>query len=426
MSRLAILGGTPVNSEPLAPFNKIGDEELRAVEEVVRSGVLSGFVATSGEGFDGGPAVQELERRWCALFGVGHSVTVNSATSGLIAAMGAVGVGPGDEVIVPPYTMSATVMAPLFYGGIPVFVDIDPDTYCLDAELVRAAITPKTRAIIAVNLFGLPAALAQLRALSVEHGLYLVEDNAQAPLATENGRYAGTVGHIGVFSLNRHKHIQSGEGGVCTTDDDALALRLRLIRNHGEVAAEELDVADLTNLIGFNFRLTELCAAVAVRQLDKLAEIVDERVAYAHRLSAGLSGIQGFTPPHVPEARRHVFYSWAGRYDEREIGVRRAIFAEALKAEGFPAYEAYIRPLYLLPAFRYRVAIGRDGFPFNLTERAYGPGLCPVCERLYDSELLGFPICSYALSTVEIDRMIEAFHKVHEHRDALHGLNAAG
>ncbi len=272
---------------------------------------------------------------------------------------------------------------------------------------------------------GLPAALTELRTLANEHDIYLVEDNAQAPLATENGRYGGTVGHIGVFSLNRHKHIQSGEGGVCTTDVDALALRLRMIRNHGEVAAEDFGVADLTNLIGFNFRLTELCAAVAVRQLDKLAEIVDQRVAYARRLSAGLSGIQGFTPPHVPEGRRHVFYSWAGRYDEREIGVPRATFASALKAEGFPASEAYMRPLYLLPAFRHRVAIGRDGFPFNLTDRKYGPGLCPVCEQLYDSELLGFPICAYALATDEIDRLLEAFHKVHENRDTLYGLNTA-
>src|SRR5262249_5209652 len=157
--------------------------------------------------------------------------SINSATSGLMAAMGAAGISPGDEVIMPPFTMSATAMAPLTYGGIPVFVDIEPDTFCLDLDAVRAAIGARTRAVLAVNLFGHPARLHELRALCDEHGLKLIEDNAQAMLAEEHGRYAGTIGHIGVFSLNYHKHIHSGEGGICTTDDERLARRLQQIRN---------------------------------------------------------------------------------------------------------------------------------------------------------------------------------------------------
>jgi dTDP-4-amino-4,6-dideoxygalactose transaminase len=202
MSQLAIRGGTPAVTRPLKPYASIGEEERLAVDQVMRDGVLSGYIGAWGEAFDGGPVVRRFETEFARVFGAVHAVAVNSNTSGLIAAMGAAGISPGDEVILPPTTMSATAMAPIFYGGIPVFADLEPETYCLDVEKVRAVITPKTRAIIAVNIFGHPARLAELRALADEHDLVLVEDNAQAPLGREGGRFTGTKGHIGVFSLN--------------------------------------------------------------------------------------------------------------------------------------------------------------------------------------------------------------------------------
>lgn len=419
MTKLAIMGGTPVLREPPPPFNTITTDEVEAVSKIVASGLMSGYIATSDEGFEGGPAAQSLEKQWATAFSIDHAIAINSATSGLVAAIGAIGISPGDEVIVPPYTMSATAMAPLAYGGIPVFVDIDPETYCFTARAVAAAITPRTRAILAVNLFGLPTELIELRALADKHGIHLIEDNAQAPLAKQNGRLAGTIGHIGVFSLNRHKHIQTGEGGMCVTADQDLALRLRLIRNHGEVAVRNFGVDDITNLIGFNLRITEMAAAVGSVQLRKLPTIVDESIRHAKRLSAGLTGLAGFTPPHVPDGRVHVYYSWAGRYDESSMGVPRHIFAQALQAEGFSAYEGYVEPLYMLPAFQRRLAIGRDGFPFTLTDRVYQPGLCPNCEALYASELLGYPLCAYLLSDNIVDQLIEAFRKVHTQREQL-------
>ncbi|MEQ9447507.1 MAG: DegT/DnrJ/EryC1/StrS family aminotransferase, partial [Rhodospirillaceae bacterium] len=297
MEELAILGGAPAVREPLRAYRSIGDEETAAVAKVMETGLLSGFVGALCPEFNGGDEVRAFEHEWAADFAVRHAVTVNSNTSGLIAALGAVGIGPGDEVIVPPYSMSATVMAPLFYGGIPVFADIEADYFCLDVEQVEAAITPKTKAILAVNLFGLPADLSRLKALADERGLYLIEDNAQAPLATQNGVFAGTIGHIGVFSLNYHKHIHTGEGGVCTTNDDRLADRLRMIRNHGENVADELGGGDYTNLIGFNFRMTELSAAIGRIQLKKAKTLVQRRVEIAERLSAELSSLDGLTPP---------------------------------------------------------------------------------------------------------------------------------
>lgn len=159
-------------SAPLPAYSTLGEEEVQAVVDVMRSGCLSGFYGSWGEQFMGGPVVQRFEAGWAARFGVAHAVSMNSATSGLYAAMGAIGLQPGDEVIVPPYTMSATALAPLVYGGIPVFADIEPDMFCLDPAAVRAALSSRTRAILAVNLFGHPARLAELRAIADEHDLY--------------------------------------------------------------------------------------------------------------------------------------------------------------------------------------------------------------------------------------------------------------
>lgn len=419
MSTLALLGGRPAIETPLTPYRSIGEEERVAVDAVMRTGHLSGYVGAWCDAFDGGPVVRDFEERFAAKFKSSHAIAVNSNTSGLIAAMGAAGVSPGDEVIVPPTTMSASAMAPLIYGGIPVFVDIEPDTFCLDVAKVRDAITPRTRAILVVNIFGQPAALLELRVLADAHGLVLVEDNAQGPLAMQAGRYAGTIGHIGVFSLNYHKHIHTGEGGVCCTDDERLARRLRMIRNHAENVTDELADGDLVNLVGFNFRLTEMQAAVGVAQLEKVDRVVDEREAVANRFSRELAAFPGIIPPKVRDDCRHVYYVWTARYDERVAGVPRDLFAKALAAEGVPTSVGYVAPLYLLPIFQKRIAIGRDGFPFTLTNRSYGKGLCPVAERMHEKEFLELHICSWAFDDAEIQSVIGAFAKVYDNRHAL-------
>jgi len=423
MSNLAILGGGPARTGSLRPYRAIGPPEVQAVTRVAESGQLSGFYGSIGPQFLGGPVVRQFERAWQERFGVRHAVSVNSATSGLCAAMGAIGVSPGDEVIVPAYTMSATVVAPLIYGGIPVFTDIDRETFTLDLTAVEAAITPRTRAISVVNLFGQPARLRTLRELADRRKIMLIEDNAHGPLAAEYGRYAGTIGHIGIFSLNYHKHIHTGEGGICVTDDDALAERLQLIRNHAESVVEASGVTELTNMVGFNYRLSELSAAVGIEQLREAETHVARREHVGRRLTEGVAGLDGLHPPCAREGCRHVYYVWALRVDPDRLGATRAQFSRALAAEGFPHFCGYVAPLYRLPLFRKRIAIGRDGFPFNLSEVRYNDGLCPVTEVLHERELIGFEACAYELDDADIDQLVAAIRKVHAARDQLRKLN---
>lgn len=422
MANLAILGG-PKSVPSLTPYSSLGEEETQAVLRVMKGGCLSRFLGAWGDDFMGGEEILKLEAAWSKKFASSFAVSVNSATSGLYVAVGAVGVGPGDEVIVPPYTMSATAMAPLVYGGIPVFADIEEETFCIDPREVEKKISPRTKAIIAVNLFGHPAKLTELRALADKHGIKLIEDNAQGPLATENGKYAGTIGHIGVFSLNYHKHIHSGEGGICTTDDKELALKMQMIRNHAENAVEPAGVQDMTNLVGYNYRLSELAAAIASEQLAKGDKLVAEREKIATTLTRELSALPGLTPPAVRDNCRHVYYTWCAKYDANVVGVSRKVFADALKAEGVPVFEGYVKPLYWLPIFQKRIALGNQGFPFNLSKVTYEKGLCPVVERMHVRELLGFGVCSYALPDNELTQVIAAIKKVYESRHQLAALS---
>ncbi|QNM98500.1 DegT/DnrJ/EryC1/StrS family aminotransferase [Chitinimonas koreensis] len=428
MERLALLGGQPVRSAPLPQYRTIGEEEKQAVMAVLDSGVLSQFLGTWSMDFYGGQRVQALERAWEAFFGTAHAVSLNSATSGLFAAVGAAGVGPGDEVIVSPYTMSASAVAAVVYGGIPVFADIDPDHFCLTPATIRPLITPRTRAIIVVDLFGYPADIPAIVALAREHGIVVIEDNAQGPGARRDGRYAGSRADMAVFSLNYHKTIHSGEGGVVTTDDARLAERLQLIRNHAEVVVQQKspDIAaeELVNLVGYNYRMTEIEAAIAAEQLKKLPALVAARQANAARLAAAIEGLPGLTPPRPGAEVEHGWYVFPFKYDAAATGVPRAKVAAALRAEGFPVGEGYVKPLYTQPIYRKGIALGRDGFPFAQARAAgtlpdYGSALCPVTERMHAAELLTGDFCHAGWSTADLDQLIAAFRKVFGQLDAL-------
>ncbi len=423
MAKLAINGGAPVRSTPFPQYVTIGEEEKRAVMEVLDSTVLSKFLGTWSPDFYGGPRVQKLEREWAEYFGIHHAVSVNSATSGLYAAVGAAGIGPGDEVIVSPYTMTASATAALVYGGIPVFADIDPETFCLSPASIRERITPRTKAIIVVDIFGHPAEMNEIMQIAREHHLVVIEDAAQAPGAHYHGRNAGTLADMGVFSLNYHKTIHCGEGGVVVTNSDEFAERLQLIRNHGEVVVKKKGVTNLVNMVGFNYRMTEIEAAIASEQLKKLESLVAPRIEAAEFLTRELSGLPGLTPPTVRPNVRHGYYIYVMKYDALATGVSREVFAKALRAEGIPLGEGYVEPIYLQPMYQQRIAFGKGGFPFTYPGYQgvlnYEKGLCPVTERMHFKELLHGDFCHAGMMRQDLEDIVCAFRKVSKNTSEL-------
>lgn len=438
MAKLAINGGEPVRAKGnLFPaYNPIGKEEEEAAVRVVRSGALSKFIGAwdpKEPQFYGGHEILAFEKEWAAKFGVKHAVSMNSATSGLIAAIGALGIEPGDEVIVSPYSMCISATAPLFYGAVPVFADIEPEYFCLDPTSVEAAITERTKAILVVDLFGQSHDVDAINAIAKKHDLKVIADSAQIPGGMYKEKHAGTLSDIGVYSLNFHKHIHTGEGSLVVTNDDTLAERLQLIRNHAEAVVEDKGVSNLVNMVGHNFRLTELQAAIGREQLKKLDALVEERLKNCTYIEERCADMPGFRPALARPDVRHVYYMQPFLYDEAETGVSRTKFLSAVKAELTPSHlqeeegvlmgGGYVKPIYLLPIFQKQIAFGSHGFPFRSEfykgVARYEKGMCPVVERLHEGELITNDLMRPGMAQQDLDDVIDAFHKVYEHREEL-------
>jgi perosamine synthetase len=423
--KLALHGGTPVILEPFPPYRSLGAEEIEAANRVLKTGVLSAYIGAPGGGFMGGPEVRALESEAATYFGARHAIAVNSWTSGLIAAVGAIGTEPGDEIIVTPWTMAASATAIVHWNAIPVFADIDAETFNLDPEAVEAAVTPRTRAIMAVDIFGQSADMDGLRALAGRHNLKLLSDTAQAPGAKYKDRYAGTLADIGGYSLNYHKHIHCGEGGILVTDDDRYAQRLRLIRNHAEAVIKSDDPAELSNMIGYNFRLGEIESAISREQLRKLASKVASRQRAAEQIAAGLSGLSGLVLPKVSRDCTHFYYVFGMRLEAERTGVSRAAIVAALRAEGVTGLGSGYQNVHRLPMFEHGIAYGTKGFPWvgtggSPTRRA-STRSCPVAERLHEQEFFFLNICAHEYTPAQSELVIGAFRKVWANLQSLSG-----
>lgn len=430
MSQLAIKGGKPVRaqSDLFPAYNTIGQEEIDAVTEVLRSGNLSQFLGVWSADFLGGPMVRKFEEKWCEAIGVDHAVSVNSNTSGLFASVGALGLGPGDEVIVSPYTMTASAIAPVVYGAIPVFADIHPDTFCLDPESVREKVTPRTKAIIIVHILGHPADMDAIMAIAKEFDLRVIEDCAQTPKGKYKGKYLGTIGDLGVFSLNYHKHIHTGEGGVVVTNNKQLAERVQLIRNHAENVVEAKGVTEITNMIGYNYRMTEIEAAIGIQQLKKVDDLIEQRLENVKVINDAIGSLPGFTPqPYVDETSLHTYYIQPFKYDRGVLGIHRNDFVAAIKAEiptsklreAAPLIGAgYVRPLYLQPIYQQRAAFAFTNDKFK-SDVDYSKGICPVTEKMHFEELITTEFMRPGMTRKDIEDVIRAFEKVVKYRHEL-------
>ncbi len=430
MPKLAINGGQPVRKKLFPAYKVIGDEEKKAVIKTLDSGILSKYLGCWHKDFYGGPEIRFLEKEWAKYFKVKHAIAVNSCTSGLIAAVGAAGISPGDEVIVSPYSMVISATAPLWYGGIPVFADIEEEYFCLEPRSVEKKITKKTKAIIVVDIFGQPYNADAINAIAKKHNLAVIEDCAQAPGVKYKGKYAGTLGDIGIYSLNYHKHIHTGEGGIIVTNNDDLANRARLISNHAEAVVEEKGVKNLVNMIGQNFRLTELQAAIAREQLKKLKRLLKERIANCKYIADKLSKISGIRAPKIRAGAEHAYYLQPFLFDEKIVGLSRNKFINAVAAE-LPVAElresegkriecGYVKPIYLMPIFQKRIAFGKDGYPFNLSNSLnYNKGICPVAERMHEKELFHHDYMRPPATKDDLDDVTRAFEKVYEYRNEL-------
>lgn len=406
-----------VRTKSFPTYNPIGEEEVQAAASVVRTGMLSDFLGRHSEKFGGGKYVMELEKQWAEYHQVKHAISFNSATSALVAGLGALEICPGDEVLVIGYSMCISATAPLFYDAIPVFVDIEEDCYCMDPEKIISKITPRTKAILPVDLFGQSSDMVKINDIANRYGLKVLSDASHVPGCRYNGGFAGTFADIGVFSLNQHKIIHCGEGGIAVTNDDELALRLRLIRNHGEAVVDDMGYENLVNMLGGNFRMTEVEAAIALEQLKKLPKLLECRIDLANYLTEKLAKLEFLTVPKVREGSAHVYYLYPLRYNEKAAGMEREQYVQNVRDLGIPLYRlagGYIKPLYLEPIFRQGEQF-KNGYPYRLlpenAQPDYRKGICPVTEKFFEKEFIVTAYNYPPLTTVDMDDIIKAFTK---------------
>jgi perosamine synthetase len=389
--QLALHGGPPVRAE-LLPYGRheIDDDDVAAVARALRS-----------EWLTSGPGVSDFESAIARTVEADYAVAVSSGTAALHAAMWAIDIGPGDEVIVPPMTFAASANVVVYQGATPVFADVDPDTLLIDPAAAAARITPRTRAIVAVDYAGQPCDYAALREAIAGRPVALVADACHAIGARdERGRAVGAIADLTAFSFHPVKHVTTGEGGAVTTNDASFAERMRTFRNHGitvdhrqrsEQGSWFYEIVDL----GYNYRLTDVQSALGLSQLAKLRARVARRQAIAHEYDRAFAAIPEVRPLSVRAGVSHSYHLYVVRVETGRLACDRAMMFSALRREGIGVNVHYI-PVHLHPFYRQRFGAG--------------PGLCPVAEAAYAS-ILTLPMFA-GMETRDVRDVIEAVTKV--------------
>jgi len=390
VSPLAIDGGKPVRST-LLPYGRqsVDEDDLQAVVEVLKSDWLTT-----------GPKVEEFEKAFATYVGAKYAVAVSSGTAALHAAMFALGIGPGDEVIVPPMTFAATANAVVFQKGKPVFADVNENTLLIDPAQVEAKITPHTKAVIAVDYAGQPCDYDALREIANRHGMTLVADACHALGGTYKGRRVGALADLNVFSFHPVKHITTGEGGMITTDNPEFAQRMLIFRNHGITTDHHqrgqqcswfYEMLDL----GYNYRLTDIQCALGMSQLPKLSEWVVRRQEIAKRYDAAFVKYPALKPLEVRRDISHAYHLYVIKLNLDKLRVDRSKVFNALRAEGIGVNVHYI-PVHLHPFYRKQFGTA--------------PEDCPVAENAYE-RIISLPIFP-VMSNEDVEDVVIAVSKV--------------
>jgi perosamine synthetase len=404
VEKLALEGGKPVRRQKFPDYHAVVNErEIRAITKVLRSNT-----------WRRGPVVEQYERDLQKYFGVKHALAVSDGTAALHVAMAALGLGPGDEVVTTPYTFVASATVALYQNAVPTFADIDSNTYNLNPAQTEKAITERTKGIVVVHLAGHPADMDPFCEIAKKHGLWIVEDTAQASGALYKGKPTGTIGNVGTFSTVDGKIMSTGEGGFCLTNDDELSEKMGSIHNFYRAHATS-NIHQFYG-IGYNYRMTEFQAAIGREQLKKLNRMVETRRRNAAYLTKHLREIEGITPPSEASWAKHAFYYYALRIDGNALGVTREQFEKAVNAEGIPISPGRSTPLVpKTELFRKRIGYGTTHCPFTCSHRSapidYEALRFPVAEAV-DKEVFWLTDALPILTRKDLDDIITAVEKV--------------
>ena len=429
--QLALLGGPKTVTAVAPKWPRFLPADIEAGKRALE---LGGSDSSYVSGWFGGEAIEAVERDFAAYIGVDYAVSSNSGTSAIHVALMAAGVKAGDEVIVTPYTYGQTVSPILQCFAIPIFADIETDTFNLDADAVEAKITPRTRAILAVHMFGGPARMDRLMEVGERHGVAVIEDCAQAAGTKYQGQRVGAIGHLGAFSIGDGKNLTAGEGGFVTTDDRRFVTtddrrlfeKVMLYGQHYARQGQFIESEDLRGLIdsyGYTYRMTPVCAEIARSQLHHLDTMNAERRRNAMQLCRQLEEMPGIAPTAIIAGAEHTFHFMPLTYKSDELdGLPKKTFMEALSAEGV-GISAYVQePIYMKPRYQQKEYFFGENMPWRLADRQidYAIGDCPVTElRCAEQEMNLGSSPWYGDCTELMDQIAAAFRKVVRNVEAL-------
>lgn len=405
-NEIALNGGTPVRSHSYPKWPLFTQKDKDDLIDILDDGRMTSIT---------GPKVKEFEDKFADKFGNKYGLATANGVTALHLALAALEIGPGDEVIVPAHTFIGTVIPVLMANAIPVFVDVEIDTFNIDTKKIEDAITDRTKVIMPVHLNGLPAEMDEINRIAKKHNLNVIEDACQAHGAYYKGKMAGTLGDIACFSFFEDKVMTTGEGGMLVTNNEEWYERARCVRSYGEGLVTTIGERKYEHMmLGFNYRMGALNAAIGINQLDRLEDMVEKRGKNAKYLRESLSNVDGIVPPKEIDYCKHAYYKFVSRKDKDVIDVDLETFLEAIKAEGIPATPRYPKPLPLQKVFKEKCGYGKTDCPYGCDkygkEPAFLNGSWPVAERVGEEAfvLLVHP----SVEEKDLDNVGEAVKKV--------------